>query len=73
MPDGSVSNLGSRDFVVKRMPDPVPKWNFKTPSDSKISMKDLDKGFTIYKQMGESENRKEEADRLKQLHHSIYC
>lgn len=40
---------------------------------TKISMKDLDKGFTIYKQMGESENRKEEADRLKQLHHSIYC
>ena len=23
------------------MPDPVPKWNFKTPADSKISMKDL--------------------------------
>lgn len=41
MPDGSISNLGSRDFVVKRMPDPVPKWNFKTPSDSKIRMNEL--------------------------------
>jgi AAA+ superfamily predicted ATPase len=40
---------------------------------TKISMKDLDKGFAIYKKMGESENRKDEADRLKQLHHSIYC
>jgi gliding motility-associated protein GldM len=41
MPDGSVTNLGSKDFVVKRMPDPVPKWNFKTPSDSKIRMSEL--------------------------------
>ena len=40
---------------------------------TKISMKDLDKGFTIYKKMGESEKRKDEADRIKQLHHSIYC
>ncbi|HUS50582.1 MAG TPA: AAA family ATPase, partial [Candidatus Paceibacterota bacterium] len=40
---------------------------------TKISMKDLDKGFTIYKQMGESGKRKDEADRLKQLHYSIYC
>ena len=40
---------------------------------TKISMKDLDKGFAIYKKMGESENRKDEAERLKQLHHSIYC
>jgi hypothetical protein len=47
MPDGSVSNLGSRDFVVKRMPDPVPKWNFKTPSNSNISMDELIKNTDV--------------------------
>jgi len=56
MPDGSVSNLGSRDFVVKRMPDPVPKWNFKTPSDSKISMKELVTFTTVAAKMPSSFN-----------------
>ena len=34
---------------------------------TKISMKDLDKGFAIYKKMGESENREDEAERLKRI------
>ena len=36
-------------------------------------MKDLEKGFDIYKKMGDSENKKNEAERLKQLHNTMYC
>jgi hypothetical protein len=41
MPDGSISNLGSRDFVVKRIPDPVPWWGGKDPSDMLIKTTDI--------------------------------
>jgi len=33
MPDGSISNLGKAEFRVKRIPDPVPFWAGKKPSD----------------------------------------
>ena len=41
MPDGSISNLGSRDFVVKRIPDPVPWWGGKDPSDMLIKTNEI--------------------------------
>jgi SpoVK/Ycf46/Vps4 family AAA+-type ATPase len=40
---------------------------------TKISMKDLEKGFSIYKKMSDSEKRQEEAELKKQLYNSIYC
>jgi len=48
---------------------------FGLPNEEKaqINMKDLEKGFDIYKKMGDSEKKKNEADRLKQLHHTMYC
>jgi gliding motility-associated protein GldM len=41
MPDGTISNLGSRDFVVKRIPDPVPWWGGKDPSDMLIKTNEI--------------------------------
>ena len=37
MPDGSKKSLPARDFRVKRIPDPVPSFAGKTPSDRLIS------------------------------------
>jgi len=37
MPDGSIANLGNAEFRVKRIPDPVPFWAGKRPSDRTIS------------------------------------
>ena len=39
---------------------------------TKINMKDLEKGFEIYKKMGDNNKIKEE-ERLKQLFNSMYC
>lgn len=41
MPDGTISNLGQRDFVVKRIPDPVPWWGGKDPSDMLIKTSEI--------------------------------
>jgi len=48
---------------------------FGLPNEEKtqINMKDLEKGFDIYKKMGDSEKKKNEAERLKQLHNTMYC
>ena len=40
---------------------------------TKISNKDLEKGFEIYKKMGESEKRQEEKERIKHLYNTLYC
>ena len=40
---------------------------------TKISMKDLEKGFGIYKKMGDSEKKQEEVALKKHLYSSIYC
>ena len=37
MPDGSIAQLGNAEFRVKRIPDPVPFWAGKRPSDRTIS------------------------------------
>jgi hypothetical protein len=36
-------------------------------------MKDLEKGFDIYKKMGDNETRIKEQERLTQLYSTIYC
>jgi gliding motility-associated protein GldM len=41
MPDGSKKTLPARDFRVKRIPDPVPSFAGKTPSDRLISKNTL--------------------------------
>jgi gliding motility-associated protein GldM len=41
MPDGSKKSLPPRDFRVKRIPDPVPSFAGKTPSDRMISKNTL--------------------------------
>jgi gliding motility-associated protein GldM len=41
MPDGSIANLGSADFRVKRIPDPVPFWAGKRPSNRTISKNEV--------------------------------
>ena len=41
MPDGSISNLGSSKFRVKRIPDPVPFWAGKRPSDRTITKNEV--------------------------------
>jgi gliding motility-associated protein GldM len=41
MPDGSISNLGKAEFRVKRIPDPVPKWVGKRPSDRTITKNEV--------------------------------
>lgn len=48
---------------------------FGLPIEEKtqISMKDLEKGFDMYKKMGDSEKKKIETERLKQLHNTMYC
>ena len=40
---------------------------------TKISIKDLEKGFEIYKKMGDSEKRQEEKQRVKHLYNTLYC
>lgn len=41
MPDGTTSNLGSVSFRVKRIPDPVPFWAGKRPSDRTITKNEV--------------------------------
>jgi len=41
MPDGTISNLGSSTFRVKRIPDPVPFWAGKRPSDRTITKNEV--------------------------------
>jgi len=41
MADGSISNLGSSNFRVKRIPDPVPFWAGKRPSDRTITKNEV--------------------------------
>jgi gliding motility-associated protein GldM len=41
MPDGSISNLGTSNFRVKRIPDPVPFWAGKRPSDRTITKNEV--------------------------------
>lgn len=36
MPDGSTQNMGKKEFRVKRIPDPVPKFAGKKPSDNTV-------------------------------------
>ena len=40
---------------------------------TKISMKDLEKGFEIYNKMGDSENREKEKERVNYLYNTLYC
>ena len=37
MPDGSIVSLGTADFRIKSIPDPVPSWTGKGLSDISIS------------------------------------
>jgi len=48
---------------------------FCLPKEEKtqITMKDLEKGFDIYKKMGDNETRIKEQERLNQLYSTIYC
>ena len=41
MPDGTISNLGQRDFVVKRIPDPLPWWGGKDPTNMLIKTNEI--------------------------------
>ncbi|PCJ82632.1 MAG: hypothetical protein COA49_00795 [Bacteroidetes bacterium] len=41
MPDGSITNLGTSNFRVKRIPDPVPFWAGKRPSDRTITKNEV--------------------------------
>jgi gliding motility-associated protein GldM len=41
MADGSINNLGSSNFRVKRIPDPVPFWAGKMPSDRTITKNEV--------------------------------
>jgi len=41
MADGSISNLGNSKFRVKRIPDPVPFWAGKKPSDRTITKNEV--------------------------------
>ena len=41
MADGSINNLGSSNFRVKRIPDPVPFWAGKKPSDRTITKNEV--------------------------------
>jgi gliding motility-associated protein GldM len=41
MPDGSISDLGRKEFRVKRIPDPVPFWSGKRPSNRTISKNEV--------------------------------
>ncbi|NNE54769.1 MAG: hypothetical protein HKN32_02020, partial [Flavobacteriales bacterium] len=41
MPDGSSQNMGKKDFRVKRIPDPVPKFAGKKPSDNTVKAAEM--------------------------------
>ena len=41
MPDGTISNLGQRDFVVKRIPNPIPWWGGKDPTNMLIKTSEI--------------------------------
>ena len=41
MPDGTISNLGQRDFVVKRIPNPIPWWGGKDPTNMLIKTNEI--------------------------------
>ena len=41
MPDGSTQRIGEKEFRVKRIPDPVPVFAGKKPSDSTVPRNDL--------------------------------
>jgi gliding motility-associated protein GldM len=41
MPDGSISHLGNAEFRVKRIPDPMPFWAGKKPSDRTITKNEV--------------------------------
>lgn len=41
MPDGSISHLGNAEFRVKRIPDPIPFWAGKKPSDRTITKNEV--------------------------------
>ena len=39
--DGSIAPLGSKEFRVKRIPDPVPFWSGKRPSNRTITKNEV--------------------------------
>jgi len=41
MPDGSTQSMGKKEFRVKRIPDPVPKFAGKYPTDNSVPKGDL--------------------------------
>jgi len=41
MPDGSTQRIGEKEFRVKRIPDPVPNFAGKKPSDSTVPRGDM--------------------------------
>jgi len=41
MPDGSISDLGSTEFRIKRIPDPVAMWSGKKASDRTINIREI--------------------------------
>ena len=41
MPDGTIADLGSKEFRVKRIPDPVPFWSGKRPSNRTITKNEV--------------------------------
>ena len=41
MPDGTIADLGKKEFRVKRIPDPVPFWSGKRPSNRTITKNEV--------------------------------
>ena len=41
MPDGTIADLGNKEFRVKRIPDPVPFWSGKRPSNRTITKNEV--------------------------------
>ena len=41
MPDGTIADLGKKEFRVKRIPDPVPFWAGKRPNDRTITKNEV--------------------------------
>ncbi len=41
LPDGSTKSMGKKEFRVKRIPDPVPKFAGKKPSDNTVKKGDM--------------------------------
>ena len=41
MPDGTIADLGRKEFRVKRIPDPVPFWSGKRPSNRTITKNEV--------------------------------